>query len=227
MADFNGFSEALVEFFNHLEKNNTKIWFDKHRNEYEKHVKQISRDFVVAMGEKLQEIAPRINAVPKINQSLFRINRDTRFSRDKRPYKTNLGIWFWEGRRKRMACSGFYFHYGDGRLMLGTGIYLFPRELIETYRAAVIDKKLGPQLTKAVNGILKQGYDIGVKHYKRIPRGYDTKQARADFLLHNGLTASIEKKVPRAFFSGAIVNYAYGHYKKMAPIHRWLVKALG
>ena len=110
MSAFKGFPRELVRFFNGLRKNNTKEWFQDHKQDYEDHVKQPSMEFVMAMGEKLKTVAPKIHAIPKVNQSLFRLNRDTRFSKDKRPYKANLGIWFWEGDRKRMECPGFYFH---------------------------------------------------------------------------------------------------------------------
>ena len=150
MADFSGFPKEMIKFFGKLEKNNNKEWFDRHREDYETYVKGPSIGFVIAMGEKLRSLSPGIKAIPKVNQSLFRINRDTRFSHDKRPYKTNTGIWFWEGERKRMECSGFYFHYGDEKLMLGAGIHMFSNELLKLYRAAVVDKEHGPKLRTAV-----------------------------------------------------------------------------
>jgi len=79
------------------------------------------------MGEKLRPLCPGINAIPKVNKSLFRINRDTRFAKDKSPYKTNLGILFWEGQGKRMESSGFYFHLEENLLMIGCGMYKFPK----------------------------------------------------------------------------------------------------
>lgn len=227
MTQFNGFPKETISFFSDLKRHNSKAWFQTNKKNYETYVKQPSEHFVMAMGERLRRIAPEINAIPKVNQSLFRINRDTRFSKDKSPYKTNLGIWFWEGKRKRMECTGFYFHLGDGNLMLGVGNHRFTPELLSAYRDAVVDKKMGPQLTKAVNKVEKAGYTIGVKHYKRVPRGYDPDHVRVDFLLHNGLTAMVEKKVPKEFHSSKIIDYAFAHYEKMAPIHRWLLKAMG
>lgn len=96
----------------------------------------------LAMGDKLKAISPGIHAIPKVNQSLFRLNRDTRFSKDKTPYKTNLGIWFWEGERKRMECSGFYFYLGEGNLMLGTGIHVFSKGIVDHVFAHF--KKMSP-----------------------------------------------------------------------------------
>jgi uncharacterized protein (TIGR02453 family) len=227
MSDFNGFPNETIRFFEELKKNNTKAWFDAHRVNYEDGVKKPAEAFVVAMGAKLQQISPGINAVPKINKSLFRLNRDTRFSPDKRPYKTNMGIWFWEGGRKRMECSGFYFHLEDKRLMLGVGIHVFSKELIGLYRDAVIDKKLGPKLRKVLKAVSDQGYTIGRKHYKRVPRGYAASHKNAEYLLYKGLTSMIEADIPDEFHTKAFVGYVFSHFKNMSPIHKWLTEAIG
>ena len=227
MTEFKGFPKEMNKFFEDLKKNNTKDWFNENKKVYEDYVKRPSEEFVMAIGEKLIRISPGIMAIPKVNQSLFRLNRDTRFSKDKSPYKTNLGIWFWAGKRKRMECSGFYFHFGDGKLMLGAGIHCFTPELLKLYREAVVDKKNGPLLTKAVNQVSKKGYIIGVKHYKRVPRDYDANHERAQFLLYNGLTAMIEEKIPKEFNSPSIVEYAFAHFKNMSPLHQWLISAIG
>ncbi|UCF82053.1 MAG: DUF2461 domain-containing protein [Desulfobacteraceae bacterium] len=227
MTEFKGFPKEMIKFFEDLKKNNTKDWFNENKKVYEDYVKRPSEKFVMAMGEKLIRISPGIMAIPKVNQSLFRINRDTRFSMDKSPYKTNLGIWFWAGKRKRMECSGFYFHFGGGKLMVGAGVHYFTPELLKRYREAVVDKKSGPLLTKAVNQISKKGYIIGVKHYKRVPRDYDANHERAQFLLYNGLTAMIEEKIPKEFNSPSIVEYAFAHFKNMSPLHQWLISAIG
>ena len=227
MSEFKGFPKEMITFFEDLKTNNSKDWFNENKKMYEDYVKRPSEEFVMARGEKLIRISPGIMAIPKVNQSLFRLNRDTRFSKDKTPYKTNLGIWFWAGKRKRMECSGFYFHFGDGKLMLGAGIHRFTPELLKRYREAVVDKKNGPLLTKAVNQVSKKGYIIGVKHYKRIPRDYDANHERAQFLLYNGLTAMIEEKIPKEFNSSSIDEYAFSHFKNMSPLHQWLISAIG
>ena len=227
MAAFKGFSKKFPQFFEELKANNSKAWFDAHRSDYDNTVVGPAREFVTAMGEILPALAPQIAAIPKVNQSLFRINRDTRFSPDKSPYKTHMGIWFWEGERKRMECSGFYMHFGDGALMLGCGIHMFPKSLLNPYRDAVVDKKLGSKLVKAVEVVAGEGYQIGGEHYKRLPRGYEATGAQADLLCHNGLAAWKEEPLPDVFFTPEIVTYAFGHFQKMQPLHRWLREALG
>jgi uncharacterized protein (TIGR02453 family) len=222
MSDFKGFFPETVAFFNSLEKNNTREWFETHKNDYETYVRRPSEDFVLAMGEKLKKIAPDINAIPKVNQSLFRLNRDTRFSHDKSPYKTNLGILFWEGSGNRMESSGFYFHIGEGRLLLGAGMYRFCKDLMEKWRKSVVDKKSGAALQKAISKVSKLGYEIGESHYKRVPAGYDPDHPNAEYLKYIGLAAFWTGDLPEAFYSKEIVDFAFSHFKKMSPIHHWL-----
>ena len=83
---FNGFSGEMLRFLADLKENNSKEWFDPHRDDYDKYVMEPSREFVIDMGDRLREVIPGIVAAPRVNQSIFRLNRDTRFSKDKSPY---------------------------------------------------------------------------------------------------------------------------------------------
>jgi hypothetical protein len=98
---------------------------------------------------------------------------------------------------------------------------------MDRYRGAVIDRRHGPELRKAISKVSKGGYSIGGQHYKRVPRGYDQDHQNTAFLLHNGLTAHCEMGIPDVFFSSKIVQFAFNHFKKMSPIHFWLCEALG
>ena len=91
MANFKGFPKEFITFFENLKQNNSKDWFEKNRKDYEQFVMHPAREFVAEMGKKLRKIAPDVNAIPKINKSLFKINRDVRFSKDKSLYKTYMG----------------------------------------------------------------------------------------------------------------------------------------
>ncbi len=224
---FAGFPKASVKFFNDLAKNNNKPWFESHREDYENNVMLPSQQFVMAMGNRLQKLSPKVNADPRVNRSLFRINRDTRFSKDKAPYKTHMGVMFWEGSRPRMECSCYYFHLEPPKLMLGVGIYMFTPELLEVYRAACVHPKLGPQLARIVKQLESKGYSLGGKFYKKVPRGFAAEHANAELLLHNGLHAGLETKIPAEFYTPKLLDYCLPHYKNMAPLHKWLVEVTG
>jgi hypothetical protein len=112
--------------------------------------------------------------------------------------------------------------------MLAVGNHCFSKPLLELYRDSVVDAVQGPALAKAVETIQKKGdYEIGIKHYKQVPRGYDKKHENAELLLHNGLTAAFTTTIPRELYSGKILDYAFGKFKDMSPLHRWLLEMIG
>ena len=229
-GSFNGFDKETIRFYKDLSNNNRKEWFDEHRSDYDNFVMEPARDLVTDLGERLKEIAPNIIYDPRVNKSLFRINRDVRFSKDKSPYKAHLAILFWEGKRKRMECSGFYFHVEPEKLLVGAGIYMFPKEHLSEYRNSVVHPVHGPKLTEAINAVernvnVKGDGKCGIyggEIYKRIPRGFDPDHERADLLLYKGLTAFAESEIPDEFYSVDLVDYLFEYYKKMAPLHHWL-----
>jgi len=224
ITSFNGFPKECSEFFNYLVTNNSRDWFNSHKSEYESYVLAPARSFVVAMGDRLSQIAPDIHAEPMIDRSIFRIHRDVRFSTDKNPYKTHLGIWLWQGEAPRMENSGFYFHLEQNTLMLGVGIYRFSQLTLQKYRQAVINQQMGEKLDSAIASIAhKRNYSIGGLYYKRVPRGYDRNHKRAELLRYNGLSAAQETKIPDEFYSDKLIEYCFVRYSDMLPIHQWLV----
>ncbi len=221
---FKGFPKECVRFFANLTENNNKLWFDQHRNEYDTFVAAPSRAFVSEMGKRLKEISPAVHADPRVNKSLFKIHRDTRFSKDKTPFKTHMGIMFWEGNRPRMECSCYYFHLSPPNLIIGVGIYQFPKLLLEEYRNSVVNPLHGPQLGKAIDEVTQNtDFNLGGELYKKTPRGFDPEHKNAEFLLYKGLHIGTESKIPLEFYSSQILDYCFERYEKMAPLHRWLV----
>ncbi|MBN1223511.1 MAG: DUF2461 domain-containing protein [Candidatus Aminicenantes bacterium] len=221
---FQGFHHETVSFFRKLKRNNNKAWFDNHRNDYEHYVLEPAKAFVVAMGEKLKRHLPAVKAEPKLNRSIFRIYRDTRFSPDKTPYKTHLGLFFWEGAPSRMECPGFYFHLESDKLILGAGIYMFSPKSLTAYRKAVVDPELGLQLRGIIKKIERvKGFQLGGKQYKRVPSGYDPGHSNADLLLHNSLHAGYESQIPEELFSNDIVDFCWQKFRPFIPLHKWLV----
>ncbi len=105
---FTGFPKETFAFLSGLERNNTKAWFEGHRGDYEQFHLAPARAFVEAMAPGLKKISKTLNAEPKVNGSIFRINRDVRFSKDKRPYKTTLDLWFWEGEKRGWEAPGMF-----------------------------------------------------------------------------------------------------------------------
>jgi uncharacterized protein (TIGR02453 family) len=220
---FEGFRPEALRFLAELGKNNNRDWFQAHRDEYDQFLLEPARDFVEAMGVELEQFARGVHADPRVNGSIMRINRDTRFSRDKRPYKDHLDLWFWQGEGPSRACPGFWFRLTPQKLILGAGKHHFEPDLLDRYREAVADPERGETLQAAVQAVESAGYDIGGRRYKRLPRGYDVPDERADLLLHDSLYAGIEQPVPKEVETSGFPAFCARHYRELAPLQDWLL----
>ncbi|HEY3117132.1 MAG TPA: DUF2461 domain-containing protein [Chloroflexota bacterium] len=224
---FEGFPPAGLEFLRGLAANNNKAWFEAHRDDYEECLLEPAKDLVVDLGQKLQDqISPNIQADPRFNGSIMRISRDIRFSKDKSPYKSWFGLWFWEGGpRRSMESPGFYFSLDPDQLVLGAGKHGFDKPMLDKYRSAAVDPKTGPGLLKVVEGARAAGYDVGGKSYKQTPRGYEPKDpATADMLLYGALHAGISMPVPPEAHSPHFVDFCLDRFRAVAPLEQWLGK---
>jgi uncharacterized protein (TIGR02453 family) len=242
---FEGFFPETLAFFEDLAAHNDRDWFAAHREVYEHFVLDPTRSFVMAMGERLRALSPGIQAIPQVNGSIFRINRDTRFSADKTPYKTNLGVFFWEGNGARMECPGFYVHVDPAsplsgmnarpKIMLGAGLHMFPREILQKYRDAVVDPTLGANLDLAVGAVrdalgpeslAMESCGGLIEAYKKVPPGYPPDHPRAELLKLKGLHAGVSGVVPPEFFAAEFTVWCFERFEAVAPVHSWLVKML-
>ena len=227
IAPFQGFSPETIRFFAGLKRHNSRDWFEKNRAVYETHVLAPAKSFVVDMGARLRTIAPRIVAAPQVNKSIFRLNRDTRFSADPTPYKTNLGIYFWEGGGPRLEAPGFYFQIEPPTVLLGGGFYMFPDAVLDRFRKAVVDPKRGRALARILAAIqADKGFELGGEHYKRVPAGFDPAHPNAALLKHRGLHVGFEAAIPEELYSPRLIDYCFEKYAAMAPLYAWLAKSL-
>ena len=122
---FAGVPEGTTTFLSGLAAHNKKEWFEDHRDDYEAYWVDVGLQLVVALGDGLRTLEPKIAAEPKINGSLFRIHRDTRFSKDKTPYKDHLDLWFWDDVAKKNARTGFWLRIQGTSWGIGVGNYGF------------------------------------------------------------------------------------------------------
>ena len=225
---FSGFPRAGLEFLAGLASDNSKRYFDAHRATYEEALLEPARDFVTALGDELKRrVSPGIHADPRVNGSIFRINRDTRFSKDKTPYKTHLDLFFWEGVGRSRECPGFFFRLGPDVLLLGAGMHRFDARRLEAYREAVAADGPGRALESAVAGVTRGGsVQIGGKSFKRVPQGFDPAHQRAELLKHDGLYVWTEAPPSKLVHEAGLVAWCAERSEPLAPVHRWLVETL-
>jgi len=223
---FEGFAGSTLSFLAELGRNNTKVWFDAHRADYEACYLAPAVSFVEAAAPFLQRLAPGMQAEPRINGSIFRINRDPRFSPDKRPYKDHLDLWFWEGERKG-AVSGLFFRLTAERLILGAGAHMFDKARLDAFRKAIVDPESGGALRRAIEAVEREGRTVNGEHYRKPPPGYVAESKEAERLLRfNALWSGEEMPHPSELGSPRLVDFCVARWRTVLPLHRWLVDTI-
>jgi uncharacterized protein (TIGR02453 family) len=185
---FEGFSQETFDFLHGLKKNNNKDWFEKHRASYEDDLREPSKRLVSAMAQAFAEAKLPLLSDPK--RSLFRINRDIRFSKDKSPYKTHIGIVFPSKDAKEDEWTGMYLGFepegkNDVKTYIGGGCHMPSSPFLKRVRKKIsTDYKKLEKLASDKN--FKKEYPKGITDggdsLKRIPQGYEEDHPAAKWL---------------------------------------------
>lgn len=226
MSTFPGFPAETFAFLEGIAAHNEKAWFDANRGLYEAGYVEPAKALVAALGPRLREISPQVQFEPRVNGSIARINRDIRFSRDKRPYKDHLDLWFWHGDKRGWDRPGFWFRLTPLTVHLGSGMHGFDKALLESFRNAVVHPRSGKALLAAVRQVEAKGYEVGGRSRKQAPRGYETDADRAEYLLFEGLHAGTQMPAAAAREAGFVARI-FEHFAATWPIGRWLVEEVG
>src|SRR4051794_33768645 len=180
------FSPAALRFLRGLMSNNNKPWFEAHRTAYEQELREPMRELIGELDARCRSFAPEMGGDPK--RSMFRINRDIRFSKDKSPYKTNAGCWLHHrsasqrvGGEANEGSAGFYFHLEPGKSFIGGGLWMPPRPQLNKLRDAIAEN---PQrFIRMTRALPKRLGGLDDEHaLKRMPRGYAEDHPAAKYL---------------------------------------------
>jgi uncharacterized protein (TIGR02453 family) len=189
---FEGFSERTFDFLRGLKKNNKKDWFEAHRAAYEDDLREPSKRFVGSMAQELAKAKLPLLADQK--KSLFRINRDIRFSKDKSPYKTHIGIVFPLEGTTEDEWTGMYVGFEpDGKAgvkaYIGGGAYMPSSPYLKRIRKKIGTKYKELEKIAAEKNFAKE-YPKGItgESLKRIPRGYEEDHPAAKWLKMKSFT---------------------------------------
>tara|TARA_R110002074_G_scaffold373069_2_gene548809 strand:- start:68402 stop:69088 length:687 start_codon:yes stop_codon:yes gene_type:complete len=166
------FSEDTFKFLEQLAKNNNRPWFNEHKPIYEQTVRSPALDFIEAMQPVIKKLSPNFTAVAKkTGGSLMRVYRDARFSKDKTPYKTNIGIQFRHVAGKDVHAPGFYLHISPNDCFLGTGIWHPDSKALNRIREMISDNpNAWKNITSHKN--FKRHFELSGDSLKTYPRGY-------------------------------------------------------
>ncbi|NQY95238.1 MAG: DUF2461 domain-containing protein [Campylobacteraceae bacterium] len=219
---FDGFKEDALKFLDEIKENNNKVWFEANRYRWEKLILEPNVAYVKEMGEHLIALAPFIKAQPKAAGSLFRIYRDTRFSKDKTPIKTKISIMFWQGTGHRMQCPCFYMQYKSHEIYVATGIGAFKTDLLKQYREYIKVERNAKALHEILENLKTKGIIINEPHYKRIPAGFDKTSKYAYLSQYKGLFVHKAFKPNKTFFSTRIINHNFKFYDSTIELFNWI-----
>lgn len=218
---FNGFPKEGLTFLSNIIINNSKEWLDAHRSEYESHILTPNKAYVEEMGEHLQILVPTINAIPKINKSLFRIYRDARFHLDD-PIKERIGIIFWQGATHRMQSASFYMQYDPFEVFVATGIRNFKPPLLSVYRDYIKNDANREALHNILETLKDKGYQIPAPEYKRLPREFDEEPTYGYLTRYRSMYAYATFEPDDTFHSEAIIERNFKIYEDMLELHQWI-----
>lgn len=178
-----------LRFLSQLKKNNNKPWFDSHRAQYEAARIDFS-NFIQLIIDTLQKTDTTITGLTS-KDCQFRINRDIRFSKDKRPYKENFGALICRGGRKS-PYAGYYFHLAPGNSFIGGGLWQPEPQNLKKVRQEIdynweeFQTIINSKNFKRVFGDLYKGQDVSLK---RIPKGFEEDNPAIDYLKLQSLIA--------------------------------------
>lgn len=202
---FPGFGDAVVDFYEGLEADNTKAYWTDNKAVYEEQVR-------APMLALLADLSAEFGA-----GKVFRPYRDVRFSADKTPYKVQCGA----------TAGGRYVQVSADGLMAAGGYYRMTSAQVARYRAAVGDDRLGPELVAIVDDLRADGFAIAGEQLKSRPRGVDPDHPRLELLRHKSLFAWRSWPPSDELHDPALTDRVATTWRRLDPLNRWLDDHVG
>lgn len=216
------FTPRLFEFLTELKAQNTRSWFEANRKRYERDVKEPMLCFIADFGPRLRTVSARFSADPRpVGGSMFRIHRDIRFSKDKSPYKTNVGAHFPHLRGGRDAhAPGFYLHLAPGQSFGGGGLWHPDAAALKKVRDQIANR------SKGWEAVRRRKIPIQGDALKRVPSTYAQNHPYAADLKRKDFYTMREFR-DRDVCSAGFMNHFLGSCRTAAPLVEFLTKTLG
>ncbi|HEX5262763.1 MAG TPA: DUF2461 domain-containing protein [Phenylobacterium sp.] len=221
-AGFPGFPPEAMRFLADLRDHNDRDWFTTHRQTYEQAIKGPAEALLACLEPALASLT----GAP-VTGKIFRIHRDVRFSKDKRPYNAYLHIAFparsgvGDGASEVTAC-GYFFGLEPDRVRLGAGGFDFSGPVLDAYRAAAADQAKGPALERMLAKLGKAGLQIEGSELKRTPQPYAQDHPRAALLRRKGLHVWRDIRDPAVISSDRLFAETMATFVTLSPLVRWL-----
>ncbi len=222
------FTPALFKFLKELEANNEKSWWEENKNRYVEHVQEPALEFISDFGQRLEKIAPHFTADPRtVGGSLMRPYRDVRFSKDKTPYKTNVGIQFRHESGKDVHAPGFYLHLEPGSNFAGVGLWSPETKVAHAIRRKINDE---PEAWKkaAHSKSFAKSWELShpEESLKRVPKQYDADHPYADDIRLKSFIAG-QQLTQKVVTSSDFADIYAAELEKTTAFNAFLCEAIG
>jgi len=208
-VQFSGFPVAALDFYDDLELDNTRSFWESHKAVYDESVKQ---PFTALTAMLAPEFGPA---------KIFRPYRDVRFAKDKTPYKTHQGAFVPAG-----PSLGWYVELSPRGVRVGGGFYEASGARLGAIRDAIDDDKTGPALKRLLTKLEKAGFEIGGERLKTTPRGYDAAHPRIDLLRHKQIVVGRPYGFEKVIHTPAVATLVRDDWRALKPLVTWLQRAV-
>jgi uncharacterized protein (TIGR02453 family) len=203
--EFAGFPIAALDFYDDLEMDNTKSFWNAHKDVYESAVK-------APMTALMRALEPEFGTA-----KIFRPYRDVRFAKDKTPYKSHQGAFIASG-----PATGWYVQVGAPGVRVGVGFYEASTPRLAAIRDAIADDRRGRQLQRIIAKLLGQGWELGGETLKTAPRGYDPDHPRIDLLRHKSMTLGKSYGFEPLIHTRDLLDAVRADWRAATPFVRWV-----
>ena len=219
------FTRDLLKFLSELRAHNDRDWFQKNKERYEAHLRHPVLRFVADLAPGLRKVNPHMVADPRpVGGSMMRIYRDIRFSKDKRPYKTAVGLHFWHDKGEEGAAPVYYMRIAPGDSMIGAGVWHPEPAALKKIRDAIVRDAKGWKRATAA-GQQGAGCMTG-ESLQRMPRGYDPDHPLAEDLKRKDFTLGIPL-ADSDIVKPDVLKLTLAKFRQTAPFVQFLSKAVG
>ena len=225
-SDFKGLPKDFFTFFKELKANNERPWFEENKERYKASVVAPMSDFIAAMAPRLGKISKHFVADPRPNGgSMFRIYRDVRFAKDKRPYREHAACHFRHANAKNVHAPGFYMHFAPDEVRFGGGMWMLEPEPLSQVRQAIASDAKGWRKVVDDKGFKAKFDGIHGDALARPPRGFDAEHPYIDDIKRKSFFAMSET-TPKTAQSPALLDEIESSFKAARPLMKFLCDAV-
>jgi uncharacterized protein (TIGR02453 family) len=220
--EFKGFTNESLTFLKNLAANNNKEWFNLHRQVYEDHIMLPLRQLASELGPFISSIDPEIETAPAVNKTISKIYRDTRFSKDKEPFRTGLWISFRRPNKIWGNVPEFYFYFTPEEYLYGMGFYSATPAIMAKFRQNI---ELDPKRFGLISGQYGPEDKIGGEDYRK----FIPNELPPDFqkwYQKRNLYISRSRKPDTVFFSPGLRQEIQNSFEKHAPLYLFLMESI-